>query len=152
MYKRILVPVDGSPAAAAGLREAIKLASARPDSTIRLLHVLEPLPALQGMEVIITGALLRNMTAFGEKVLRDARALVERHGIRAETVFQKRAQKRAADGIVREARRWKADAVVMGTHGRRGFSRAVLGSDADMVVRDITVPVVLVRAPTLPFA
>jgi nucleotide-binding universal stress UspA family protein len=152
MYKRILVPVDGSPAAAAGLREAIKLASARPDSTIRLLHVLEPLPALQGMEVIITGTLLRNMTAFGEKVLKDARALVERHGIRAEAVFQKRSQKRAADGIVREARRWKADAVVMGTHGRRGISRAVLGSDADMVVRDVAVPVVLVRAPTLPFA
>lgn len=152
MYKRLLVPVDGSPAAEAGLREAIKLASASRGSTIRLLHVLEPLPALQGMEVVITGALLKNMTAFGEKVLENARALVERNGVRAETVFQRRSQKRAADGIAREARRWKADVIVMGTHGRRGFSRAVLGSDADMVVRDATAPVVLVRAPTLPFA
>lgn len=152
MYKRLLVPIDGSPAAEAGLREAIKLASARPDSTIRLLHVLEPLPALQGMEVIITGPLLRNMTAFGEKILENARALVEKSGVRAETVFRRRPQKRAADGIEREARRWKADVIVMGTGGRRGISRAVLGSDAEMVVRAATTPVVLVRAPTLPFA
>ena len=152
MYKRILVPIDGSPAAEAGLREAIKLASASSGSTVRLLHVLEPLPALQGMEVVITRPLLKNMTAFGEKVLKNAGALVEKGGVRAETMFQRRSHRRAADGIVREARRWKADVIVMGTHGRRGFSRAVLGSDADMVVRDATVPVVLVRAPTLPFA
>ena len=146
------MPVDGSPAADAGLREAIRLAAGHPDSTIRLLHVLEPLPALQGMEVIITDTLLKNMTAFGHKVLENAKALVERGGIRAETVFQRRWQKRASDGIESEARRWKADVIVMGTSGRRGISRAVLGSDAEMVVRAATVPVVLVRAPTPAFA
>ena len=151
MYRRILVPIDGSPASDAGLREAIKLASASRNSTIRLLHVLEPLPALQGMEVIITDALLRNLTAFGEKILKEARARVERQWLRAETVFQRRSQKRAADGIAQEARRWKADVIVMGTHGRRGLSRAMLGSDAELVVRAATVPVVLVRAPTAPF-
>jgi nucleotide-binding universal stress UspA family protein len=62
-YKRILVPIDGSRGA-----------------TIRLLHVLEPLPALQGMEVIITETLLDNMTSFGEKILQNAQAIVESHG------------------------------------------------------------------------
>jgi nucleotide-binding universal stress UspA family protein len=152
VYKRILVPIDGSVAADAGLREAIKLASAQRGATIRLLHILEPLPALQGMEVIITGALLKNMTAFGEKILKDAKARVERKGIRAETVFQKRSQKRAADGIEREARRWKPDVIVMGTNGQRGLSRAILGSDAELVAGSASVPVVLVRTPTLPFA
>jgi nucleotide-binding universal stress UspA family protein len=152
MYKRILVPIDGSTAAEAGLREAIKLASTGNKSTIRLLHVLEPLPALQGMELAITGTLLKNMTAFGEKILKDAKALVERSGIRAETVFQRRSQKRPADGIEREAKRWKADVIVMGTNGQRGLSRAVLGSDAEMVARAATVPILLVRAPSLPFA
>ena len=54
MYKRILVPIDGSRTAAAGLREAIRLASGAAGTTIRLLHVMDPLPAVQGMEAIIT--------------------------------------------------------------------------------------------------
>lgn len=145
-YKRILVPIDGSRAAEAGLREAMKLASGSRGATIRLLHVLEPLPALQGMEVIITDTLLDNMTSFGEKILHNARAMVESHGIRAETVFRKKPLQRAADGITAEIRKWKADVVVMGTHGRRGLSRVVLGSDAETVVRMSNVPVVLVRA------
>lgn len=152
MYKRILVPIDGSVAADAGLREAIKLASARRGATIRLLHVLEPLPALQGMEMVITGPLLKNMTAFGEKILENAKALAKRNGIRAETVFQNRSQKRAADGILREARSWEPDLIVMGTNGQRGLSRAVLGSDTETVARAVTVPILLVRAPALPFA
>ena len=152
MYKRILVPIDGSVAADAGLREAIKLASARGGATIRLLHVLEPLPALQGMEMVITGPLLKNMTTFGKKILDDAKALVKRNGIRAETVFQNRSQTRAADGILREARSWEPDLIVMGTNGQRGLRRAVLGSDTETVARAVTVPILLVRASVLPFA
>jgi nucleotide-binding universal stress UspA family protein len=152
MYKRILVPIDGSVAADAGVREAIKLASARRGAIIRLVHVLEPLPALQGAEKVVTGPLLKNMIAFGEEILRNAKALVERHGVRAETVFQRRSQNRAAEGIEREARSWEPDVIVMGTNGQRGLSRAVLGSDAETVARSVTVPILLVRAPTLPFA
>jgi len=145
MYKRVLVPVDGSAAAEAGLHEAIKLASGHPDSTIRLLHVLEPLPALQGMEVVITGSLLESMTAFGQKVLKNAKALVERNGIRAETVFQRNSLRRAADGIAREAAKSRADLIVMGTHGRRGIDRLLMGSDAEGVLRESQVPVLMVK-------
>lgn len=145
MGKKILVPVDGGPAAYAGLREAVNLAIGSRESTIRVLHVLEPPPALQGMEVLITDMLLRNMTEFGEKILKNAKAIVEQHGVRAEAVFRKRPLRQAADAIEREVRRWNADVIVMGTHGRSGISRAVLGSDAESVVRASTVPVVLVR-------
>lgn len=54
---------------------------------------------------------------------------------------------RVADVIVREARKWKADLIVMGTHGRRGIGRVVLGSDAEAVLREARVPVLLLRAP-----
>jgi nucleotide-binding universal stress UspA family protein len=47
---------------------------------------------------------------------------------------------------VREARKWKADLIVIGTHGRRGMRRVVMGSDAEQVVRTSPVPVLLVRA------
>jgi nucleotide-binding universal stress UspA family protein len=49
MYQRILVPVDGSPTATRGLREAIRLAKGH-DATLRLLHVVDRLPLTQGME------------------------------------------------------------------------------------------------------
>jgi nucleotide-binding universal stress UspA family protein len=148
MYKRILVPIDGSPTAEAGLREAIKLASGHPDSTIRLLHVLEPLPALQGMEVIAIDPMLENMTAFGQKILKNAKAHVESNGIRAETSFQKASLRRAADGIEQEAAKWRADLIVMGTHGRRGIDRLVMGSDAESVLRVSSVPVLMAKART----
>jgi len=145
MYKRILVPIDGSRTAAAGLREAIRLASGG-GATIRLLHVMDPLPAIQGMEAIITDQLIENMEGFGEKVLKNAKALVRRSGIGADAVFQKRALGRASDEIVRQARKWRADIIVMGTHGRRGVSRILLGSDAEAVVRQSPAPVLLVRS------
>lgn len=52
---------------------------------------------------------------------------------------------RAADLIVDQAKQWNADLIVMGTHGRRGLRRLALGSDAELVVRSASVPVLLVR-------
>jgi nucleotide-binding universal stress UspA family protein len=53
---------------------------------------------------------------------------------------------RVADVISGRARRWRADLIVMGTHGRRGVNRMLLGSDAELVVRNASAPVLLVRA------
>ena len=52
-----------------------------------------------------------------------------------------------SDVIVSQAKKLKADVIVLGTHGRRGVSRLLMGSDAEGVVRAATVPVLLVRAP-----
>ncbi len=52
---------------------------------------------------------------------------------------------RVADTIVQEARDAGCDLIVMGTHGRRGFNRVMMGSDAKLVVRNCRVPVLLVR-------
>ena len=48
--------------------------------------------------------------------------------------------------MIDQAEAWGAGLIVLGTHGRRGFSRLLLGSDAEMIVRLATVPVLLVRA------
>jgi nucleotide-binding universal stress UspA family protein len=52
----------------------------------------------------------------------------------------------AADFIIAQAKQWPADLIVMGTHGRRGLARLAMGSDAEQVVRAMTVPVLLVRS------
>jgi nucleotide-binding universal stress UspA family protein len=51
-----------------------------------------------------------------------------------------------SDVILREAKKWKADLIVMGTHGRRGINRMMLGSDAEMVLRNTPIPVLMVRS------
>lgn len=145
MYKRILVPVDGSRTATAGLREAIRLVSGTRGATIRLVHVMNPLPTMQGMEATITQQVLDNLESFGRQVLKKAAALVESRGARAQTVFLERFQGGAANAIVAEAKKCKADVIVMGTHGRRGLTRVVMGSDAETVVRMAPVPVLLVK-------
>lgn len=50
----------------------------------------------------------------------------------------------------KQATKWDADVIVLGTHGRRGLSRLVLGSDAKMVLRETPIPVLLVRSPLRP--
>jgi nucleotide-binding universal stress UspA family protein len=54
--------------------------------------------------------------------------------------------RRASDVILEEAAAWPADLIVVGTHGRRGIGRALLGSDAEQIARSATVPVLLVRS------
>jgi nucleotide-binding universal stress UspA family protein len=65
--------------------------------------------------------------------------------VKVDTLLLETLGRRVADVIVREAKKWRADVIVLGTHGRSGLSRVVLGSDAELVVRESPVPVLLVR-------
>jgi len=62
-------------------------------------------------------------------------------------VLQQTVGSPVADLIIEEARKWRADLIVLGTHGRRELSRVIMGSDAETVVRETTLPVFLVRSP-----
>ena len=75
-----------------------------------------------------------------------AEAKARRWHIEVDTALLATRGRRAADLIVKQAKRWCADVIVRGTHGRRGLSRMLLGSDAEMVVREAPVPVLLVRS------
>ena len=72
---------------------------------------------------------------------------MRRARLAAETELVENAAGRVADVIVEHAKRWRADLIVMGTHGRRGFNRLLIGSNAELVVRHSPVPVLLVPAP-----
>jgi len=144
MYKKILVPVDGSNTASRGLQEAIQLAKDQ-GAALRLIHVVDQAVLAQTPGVMMAaGDVLERLEQSGEAVLKRAAALAARGGVPADTVLLKSMAGRIADGVIREARRWRADLIVMGTHGRRGISRMLLGSDAETVVRSATVPVMLV--------
>jgi nucleotide-binding universal stress UspA family protein len=149
-YKRILVPVDGSPTSNKGMMEAIKLAKGNKSGTrarLRLLHVVEEYAAFSSPEIgVDIGPLLDAMRRAGRKTLAGIERRARRSGVRPEAALAENFGVRVADTIVEQAKRWRADLIVMGTHGRRGIQRALVGSDAELVVRYSPVPVLLVPA------
>jgi nucleotide-binding universal stress UspA family protein len=91
------------------------------------------------------GELLILLADAGEKILADAKRRAQERGIDADTVLHNNLGGRVCDVIVKEVVSWKADLIVIGTHGRRGAGRLLLGSDAERVLRLAPVPVLLVR-------
>jgi nucleotide-binding universal stress UspA family protein len=155
MFHRILVPIDGSPTSNRGLDKAIGLASDQ-HAKILLLHVVDELAVTGGADSMMSippsyiDQFMRALRAAGRKLLTRAEAKVRKHGIEVEVVLVETLGRRVADLIVRQAKKWPADIVVLGTHGRRGLSRVVMGSDAELVLRETPVPVLLVRSPLRP--
>jgi len=145
MYRRILVPVDGSPTSNRGLKEALALAKEQ-GATVRLVHVVDESMAIGYAESgLDLEPMLEGLRGSGSRVLKRALDAARKAGVRAESQLYESMGGAAATTILRDARKWRAELIVMGTHGRRGVRRLVLGSDAEHVLREATVPVLLVR-------
>jgi nucleotide-binding universal stress UspA family protein len=140
MTKRVLVPVDGSEQAWSALEHA---ATEHPEATFTLLYVINPVGAGASAQVGDVG--------YGEKwyevaerradgLFEAAREHVGDHDFTTETAVG-----RPAGSIVAFATDNAIDAIVMGSHGRDGVSRIILGSVAETVVRRSPVPVTVVR-------
>jgi nucleotide-binding universal stress UspA family protein len=147
-YRKILVPVDGSPTSNAGLREAVSLAKAQ-GASVQLVHVVDyHYLAMAGLEAgAYIDTMTANLTESGRRILKRAEETVRKSGVPVTSVLLESSSGPAADAIVRQAKKAKADAIVIGTHGRRGVRRLLMGSDAEQVVRSSPVPVLLVRSP-----
>lgn len=147
MYKHILCPVDGSVTSNAGMREAIQLAKEQ-NAQLHFLHVIDtyvPIVDMAGdFNVAYMIDILRNN---GKKIIKNAAATAQKAGINADTKTIESVGGRTASYIVQEAEKWPADLIVMGTHGLRGISRLLMGSDAENVLRASNVPVLLVKSP-----
>ena len=83
----------------------------------------------------------------GNDLLNSVASLAGQAGVDAETAMLEAGRRQCSKAIANEARRWEADLIVMGTHGRIGVARLVLGSVAEGVVHIAPVPVLLVRSP-----
>ena len=146
MYQRILVPVDGSHTAERGLREAVALARLCRASVV-LLHVIEVYPVMMEMASATTWEqVTTDLRAQGERLLDQARQRVIAEGVACEAHLEDAAAARVCDVIVDQARAQRCDLIVMGTHGRRGVRHALIGSDAERVLRMAPVPVLLLRS------
>ena len=149
MYKRILVSLDGSPTAERGLDEAVRLAQGE-GATLRLMHVVDPIPFTVGYEALggETRSEIASIENAAQQMLDDAKQRALAAGAKnVETVLVERTTARISERIVEQARAWGAELIVIGTHGRRGVGRVLLGSDAEQTARIAPVPVLLVRVP-----
>lgn len=146
MFKRILVPIDGSKTSNLGLREAVRLAT-EDKARIRLVHVVDELVVTSSPDAaaFINADLIDALRDGGRKTLAKAVAAVQKLGVQPESVLIESMGVSAADKIIAEAKKWKADVIVLGTHGRRGLRRVLMGSDAEQIIRSTTVPVLLIR-------
>lgn len=146
MYQRILVPIDGSPTAERALQEAIKLAGGK--AQLRLIYVIEEGYALdaEGYAFIDYATLQEAFRKTGERALAQASEEVRRSGMTAETAVLDVPGAHTSTVIDNDAQSWNADLIVIGTHGRSGVGRLLMGSVAENVVRGASVPVLLVRA------
>lgn len=145
MYARILVPVDGSVTSMKGLSEAIKLAKAL-RAKVKLVHVVTELVADHTFgPSIYYESVIEAERAAGTKTLADAQAFARELDFDVDVELIENVRARASVAIIEAAKRWNAELIVIGTHGRRGLQRLTLGSDAELVLRSAAVPVLMVR-------
>jgi nucleotide-binding universal stress UspA family protein len=146
MYKRILVAVDGSPISNQALTSALQMAK---DSggEVLLVHVVDELAYLTGYDQFggYSGALIRVMKESGAKVLKDAMDIATAAGVKADNLLFDNFGARLGETMADVAKRWNADLIVVGTHGRRGIGRLLLGSGAEQIIRLAPVPVLIIR-------
>ena len=145
MYKHILVAVDGSDTSNLALQEAMKLAKEQ-QAALRLVHVVDETPTYMTMDTAFAlGDFQKAMREAGQKVLATCAATARQAGVEVDTKFIVLQTQRICDAIIEEAKRWPADLIVIGTHGRHGFNHLLLGSVAEGVIRLATSPVLVIR-------
>lgn len=142
MTKKILCPVDFSAGSERALQKSEELARAL-GAEIEILHVYQlPVLALPDAPVTVSPGFVADLTHRAERAILPLRTGLEARGIPTKSRLMEGAP---ADVIVARARELGAELIVMGTHGRSGFKRFLLGSTAERVVRTATVPVLTVH-------
>jgi nucleotide-binding universal stress UspA family protein len=146
-YQHLLVPSDGTRLSDQALAQAIALAKAL-GATLTLLHVQPPLPvSLIGMGDMLDPATVESLSRAAEsesqRILEEARATAAREGLRIHTEVLKQDLPHRA--IVEAAKRHGCDLIVMASHGRKGLTSLLLGSETQRVLLHASVPVLVVR-------
>ena len=141
MYKRIVVPLDGSQLAEQALPHALAQAG-QFGAELILLKVLKPLRDVVYSAPATMHAAEERSAQLAREYLEDVAAGVREQGIAVQVA---EAEGEPYVEIIRYAEGQEVDMIIMSTRGQSGFSRWLLGSVADRVVRGATVPVLLVQ-------
>ena len=147
MFKCILLATDGSPASAHAVRLAVELARTH-GARLTALYVVDPYPYLNIGETNPMGFQAYMSAAYAHAAQAHAKvtALCAQPGKPVDLQLRRSEDMHAADGILQAAKEEGADLIVVGSHGRTGFGRLMLGSIATRVVAQSPTPVLVARA------
>jgi nucleotide-binding universal stress UspA family protein len=141
MYKRILVPLDGSGLAENALKHVDILTSTYKVKEVIFLQVIEPAAGLiYNLEIAMQERIEKEIKDYLEGVADTFR----KRGINARSVV---AYGTAADRILEYAEQNDVQIIIMSTHGRSGISRFFSGSVAEKVMRHSTIPLLILPPP-----
>ena len=152
MFQTILVAVDGTRQANRALASATALAKSQ-NATLHILHVIDEMTMMVMLDPTGIGVAdyiqrsLKHLNELARKVIADAEKAAKKAVRHVDARIISSRGRTVADVILGYARKIGADVIVLGTHGRRGIGRLLMGSDAESVLRNATVPVLLVRSP-----
>lgn len=149
MYARILIATDGSDLADRALEHGFQLAKLA-GSDVTIVTVTEPVTIVGGGYASVAGGVIDPLPELVEAQEKAAKDLLDRaakraaeQGITAKTILVDNSF--AAEGIVETAKSIGAELIVMGSHGRRGLNRLLLGSQTNNVLAHTTIPVLVTR-------
>ena len=150
MYERILVAVDGGPSSELAIAQAVGLAK-QIGAEVKVLFVVDDSDLFFESAYIDPNEIVSGMINVGQKALAAAARRFENAGVRCLTEL---AEKPVSPGnisgtIVSHADHWPADLIIMGTHGRRGVRRVIMGSVSEGVIAKTAKPVLLIRGETV---
>ena len=138
---KILIAVDGSDFSEAAVREVVQ--TSPKDAQIQVMHVIEPLPVVESWTYAIDWQqVLQNQRKEAEGFVAEASRVLRDGGFTVTTAIEEGVAKSV---IVEAAGQWHADLVVMGSHGRKGLARFLLGSVSEGVARHSPCSVLIVR-------
>lgn len=143
-----MLAIDGSNTSKSAIEEVIKFIKDQ-DVHLKIIYIVDGSLVYSGGPTFDYALCLDALRKEGHDILKNAAKLIaEKASIKVEKSLLelKPLQKRVSEQIIEEAKEWPADLLVLGTHGRRGFSRFFLGSVAEQVVRMATTPVLLIRS------
>ena len=149
MFTSLLIATDGSDLSNKALAAGLDLARLH-NASVTIMTATDPVSTTLGaggFGALDAGPILDQLDAAyaaqASQILLAARTMAEAAGIAAQTLHV--AQQRPADAIVQTASERGCDTIVMGSHGRRGIERMLLGSQAAEVLARATVPVLIVK-------
>ena len=121
-------------------------------SVIRLIHVVDEMAYFTGLDPYAgqSYSVISVMRDAGAKILADALAIVQSAGVQADTVLVDRLGAHLAETVAGQATEWNASLIVVGTHGRKGIGRILMGSGAEQIIRLSTCPVLVIRSDQNP--
>ncbi len=141
-FRKILVAVDNSTSAEKAAKVGYEMA-AKFNAEIALLNIIEPTAAPVNPEFALTPVFMEMFEYSEENSQLLLRAIAKRIGSDIKTTYLS-SMDTATHGIINQAEEWGAELIVVGTHGRTGFSHFIMGSVAEHVARKSACPVLIV--------